>query len=271
VLAVPGWLEPARYSQQHNLDGPRLRLGLVWFVVLFGAFVVGSMALLAFILAAVAGVGALQVSGAWRAKKAPVQQMVAAIGAALIVVSSLLGNRVTGFVMLLVVAAAVLLGSSVTPASVSVTPEALTENLVAASATLRSSLPLALAGVAGVQIFQLDPMAYLFLLSIVCVYDAGDYLCGAGYQSRIIGPIAGSFGVLVVTAAMTAINPPPLVDDGDVWTVGLLLAILCPLGTLVGSWMLPSATSPAPGLRRLDSWLLTAPVLWVILLMISGT
>ncbi len=40
------------------------------------------------------------------------------------------------------------------------------------------------------------------------------------------------------------------------------MALLAPAGQLVASALLPSATTPASGLRRLDSLLLAAPV-WV--------
>ena len=46
------------------------------------------------------------------------------------------------------------------------------------------------------------------------------------------------------------------------------MAIVCPMGQLLGSWILPSARAKAPALRRLDAWLVTAPLflvcLWII-------
>jgi hypothetical protein len=267
-VQIPPVLDLSRYAYQHELDGPRMRFGIVWFALLFVAFA-SNISLLVLTLVVVASVGSLQVAGTWRSRKAPVQQLIASAGTGLVIASAYFGNRTAGVALVLLALLAVVFGAAVAPNALVLTPEALQGNLPAASATLRSSVPLALAGVSAIQVYRIDSMAFLFLLSVVCVFDAGDYLCGSGYQSRIIGPLAGSVGVLTVTASMSAINPPPLVEDSHVWIVGILMAVLCPLGTLLGSWMLPVATAKAPGLRRLDSWLLAAPALWIALVLIG--
>lgn len=105
-------------------------------------------------------------------------------------------------------------------------------------------------------------MALLFLLGAVCTYDAGDFLCNGGPRRRLVGPLAGMLGVGVVSAAMYFAQPPPFGSKGSIG-VGLVLCVACPLGQLLGSWLLPRARTPAPALRRLDSWLIAAPAMVV--------
>jgi hypothetical protein len=129
--------------------------------------------------------------------------------------------------------------------------------------TLTAGFVPGLAVAASVQTLRLGGMAFAFLAAAVCTYDAGDHLCSAGYASRVVGPASGAFGVLVVTFSMWLIQPEPFTSPWVLLT-GLLLAVLCPAGQWLASWMLPSAATDAPGLRRLDAWFLSAPVFWLI-------
>ena len=136
-----------------------------------------------------------------------------------------------------------------------------------AAATLRSALGPAVVVVSVIEIHRVDSMAFLFLAAVVSVCDAGDYLIGAGYDQRLAGPLAGLVAGIALTAAMSVIDPPPL-EGNQVWTFGLLLTVLALAGPFVGTWMLPTARAAAPALRRIDSWLLAAPVflvgLWIV-------
>jgi hypothetical protein len=49
---------------------------------------------------------------------------------------------------------------------------------------------------------------------------------------------------------------------------GILTALSCPLGQLLASALLPRGAAWAPALRRIDSYLLAAP-LWLVLLTIT--
>lgn len=255
------------YSVRQRAGGPRLRLGVVWFAALFAGLLAGSFAVTV-LFAAVAGVAGLQVAGTWRARKVKVNQIVAGAGAALIVLAAWHGLRLAGVAIIVVVLAAVLLGTDTRLDATSFGRERLVANLPVASATLRSGLFVGLAAAATVQVHRVDPMSFLYLLSVACVYDCGDHLIGAGSRNRLVGPLAGLVGVVVVVAAMTAINPPPLTDDGHVRWIGLAMGVACPLGQMLGSWVMPSSRAKAPALRRLDSWLLSAPVclvgLWIV-------
>lgn len=255
------------YSVRQPVGGPRLRLGVVWFGALLAALLAGSFAVTA-LFGLIAGIGALQVAGLWRHRKVAVNQTVAGAGAALMALGAWSSNRAAAFAILATALAALVLGADGRIEKGSLAKERLTSNLPVASATLRSGLFLGLAAAATVQVHRVDPMSFLYLMSVACVYDCGDYLIGSGSRNRLVGPIAGLVGVAVVVIAMTAINPPPLTEDGHVRAVGLAMAIACPLGQMLGSWTLPSPRAKAPGLRRLDSWLLSAPVcligLWIV-------
>ena len=248
-----------RYSVRHELQGPRLRFGILWFGALLLSLIGGSFGVAA-LFAVVCSISALQVAGAWRGARAPVNQPLAAIAAGLAPLASWIGNTWSGLELLAFAALAVVLGAAHRLDAKHLNKGVIATNWTAASATLRSGFFVAFVGTAVVQIHRIDSLLLLFLLAATCVYDSGDYLCGAGYRSRIIGPLAGSFGVLVVTMSMT-----PILDlsKGKVWMFGIGFAVLCPLGQLFGSWILPSSRAAVPGLRRLDTWLLTAPFFWI--------
>lgn len=250
-----------RYSVRHDLQGPRLRFGFLWFAVLLLSLLGGTLGV-AVLFSLVGSVTALQVGGAWRAKHSPVNQVLAAVVAGLAPFASYGSNRWSGLLLLAFAVLALVLGTAAGVDPRKVTKDSIVGNWKAAGATLRSGFFVALVGIAVVQIHRVDSLMLLFLLAAACVYDSGDYLCGAGYRNRIVGPVAGSFGVLVVTMSMTAIRLDPL-SGAQVWFFGVAFAVLCPLGQLFGSWILPSARTSVPGLRRLDAWLLSAPFFWI--------
>ena len=65
--------------------------------------------------------------------------------------------------------------------------------------------------------------------------------------------------VLVVQFGVSAIGLPPFeLPDGLAFAVAA--AVLCPIGQLVASLVLPSTRAPASALRRLDSLLVLGPV-----------
>ena len=68
--------------------------------------------------------------------------------------------------------------------------------------------------------------------------------------------------VLLVVAVAAIIKAPPF-DGALVWAFGVAALVLCPLGQVFASWLLPDATTRAGALRRLDSMLLLAPT-WVL-------
>jgi hypothetical protein len=101
--------------------------------------------------------------------------------------------------------------------------------------------------------------AVVGLLLVVSAYECGDFLVGSGSSNHLEGPAAGAIAALVMAFAVGAIGIPPF-QLPEAFGFGLLAAVLCPAGQLVASAILPSAASPAPALRRIDSLLLLAPV-----------
>lgn len=254
-----------RYAVVHHPRGPRLTLGTIWFLLLLIAYFVGDGALAIF-FGANAAVAALQTCARWIEKRQPANSILAGAGALAIGCSAYFGNRLLGITVLVYVALAVLFsrGFGAIPKDESGKPAFdVTEGISDAWITVAAGFLPGLAAASVVQIHRIDGVALAFLGAAVCTYDAGDHLTSAGYASRTVGPLSGIGGVFVVTAVMTIIGPDPLSGVG-VWFTGILLAALCPLGQWLASWMLPSADAEAPGLRRLDGWLLTAPVFWAI-------
>ncbi len=282
-----------RYAVVHDIRGPRIRLAVLWSMGVLAGFVLGTTGL-AVVFAATAAIGALQVGARWHHEGQPANQILAAAGAALVTLSATINNTVTGLVVLVFAAAAMVFPDDFTAMAIDLRstddddegagdtdgerrrpairkPEGTTwSTIMGRSAhTLGPGLAMGLVGAAVVQVDRVDGMAFLFLFSAVSTFDAGDFLCGAGYESRYIGPLAGVVGVGVVTVAMYLAQPPPF-SESQIILTGLLLAIACPLGQWLGSWLLPSARSRAPGLRRLDGWLVAAPVFAVVLWFIDS-
>lgn len=254
-----------RYSVVHRPKGPRVQLALAWFLLFLVAFFIGSGALAVF-FAAHAAVAALQVCARWTDAKHLSNAPLAAVAAAALPLAAWWNNTMVGVVLLVFVALALVFGTGFSlpgAGDEGGSPIDVVANLSDGWITLAAGLLPGLASAAIVQVHRIDAMSLVFLAAAVCTYDSGDHLCSAGYASRSVGPLSGMFGVLVVTATMVIIGVDPL-STPLIWLTGALLAMLCPLGQWLASWMLPRSESSAPALRRLDGWLIAAPVFWVI-------
>ena len=247
-----------RYGVVHDLRGPRIRLGLAWAAVGSLSLLLGLGALgLFFVVNAV--VAALQASARWREAGVMVNQPLAAVGAGALVVAAALGGTVLGVVLLVFTVAAVLFPED--PRRF-VAPTDVRESMGNAWGTMASGMFVGLAGGAVLAVYRVDVMVVLFLALAVCVYDSGDLLCTGGTRNRLVGPASGMAGVAVVAVAMALLQPPPF-SWRSALVVGLLLVVLCPAGQWLGSWLLPSSRTRAPGFRRLDAWMLAAPVMMI--------
>jgi len=129
---------------------------------------------------------------------------------------------------------------------------------------VRTWLLPALAAVSVVAIAREDLGAFVILLVLVSAYEAGDYLVGTGAGGVVEGPIAGMAAVLVLTFTEAVFQLGPF-DARAAWVFGGLVAVLAPLGAPVASALAPAADARVPALRRLDAWLVVAPV-WCWLL-----
>ena len=70
--------------------------------------------------------------------------------------------------------------------------------------------------------------------------------------------------MVVVSAALYIVLPAPFTTDSFPLFV-ILTAVAAPLGQIAGSAVLPRGDSWAPAVRRLDSYLIAAP-LWLLLM-----
>ncbi len=122
----------------------------------------------------------------------------------------------------------------------------------------------AVAAASVVAIARVDVAALVILLILVSAYEVGDYLVGTGANGLVEGPIAGMAAVLVLTFTEAVFQLGPF-DARAAWVFGGLVAVLAPLGAPLASALAPASTAKVPALRRLDAWLLVAPV-WCLLL-----
>ena len=247
--------ESHRFAYVPRVDGPHGRLGLVWFVVAVGACLLGHV-VVGLLFTGLAAVAALQTSVAWQRAGHADDRFVAGAAAAVVGLAALLGTGLAGVAMLVatvasVVAAAIAVGRDEPVA-------------VRAGRTVRTWALPALAATSVVAIARLDQGAMVILLVLVSGYEVGDYLVGTGANGMVEGPIAGMAAVLVLTFGEAVFQLGPF-DARAAWVFGGLVAVLAPLGAPLASALAPSADARIPALRRLDAWLLVAPV-WCLLL-----
>ncbi len=236
--------------------GPRVALGLAWFALL--AVAVFLRWLLPVVLTGTAALAALQTAGRAKEVRRPVNQVVAALGAGVLVASAAHSTRAAGFALIAFAAAALLLPPGRRP-----WPFDLEASGAAAWYTLRSGGPVGVALASVVLVQGIDEAALGFLVVGLCAYDAGDYLLSAGEpQGRWVGPLAGMAALLMWTLGMAVFDPPPFAGSQP-WVVGVVLALCAPAGQWFASTLLPRPTTRAAALRRVDSWLFAAPAFLV--------
>ncbi len=236
------------YAVVHDVDGPRVRLGVLWFVVSAGACAIGRPAL-AVVMATAAALAADQVvrlhdaqaTSGVRQLPADLPRLVAVLGAASLPLAAAAGSDTLAGAMALTAMAGLFAagGRGILP--------------------VFAVLPLGLAAASPVLLHRLGFAAALFLLLLVAAYDAGDFLVGTGAGTTWEGPAAGVAAVAVVGFATTVLTPRPLLEEGAA-TLALLVALLAPLGPPLASMLVGDGRRPARFVRRLDSMLLAGPV-----------
>lgn len=244
---------PRRYAVTYDVNGPHVRLGFLWFVVLAGALIVGEVAL-ATVYALAAALAGFQGARCWQPLgRNPNPYVSAAIGAG-IALSALGGPETVGMALLASAGAAVLTGFS--------TPTTLKAPLSAMAYTLQCGMFAGLAAAAPTLAYRVDVGAAAALIVFVSVYEMGDYLVGSGSKNPIEGPLAGITAIAVFAFAAWVITFVPFQDD-SLLTFGAIAAVLCPVGQLLASATLPRSDAKASAVRRLDSLYLLGPV-WVV-------
>ena len=234
-----------------DIDGPRVRLALVWAAVVVLAVLAGA-ATSAFVFAGVAVGAAGQACRSWRrAEQRPYRPV--AIGGAVVI--ALAG----GAGPLAVPAAAVL----VTIASVVVVQTSLGGTRFDARLTAAIALVVGVgAAVVPLARAELGTTPVLVLVASVFASEASGFLVGAGARTPYEAPAASVVAVAVVTVATAAVLAPPF-RGASPWMLGALVAALVPLGPRVASALLPDPAAFAPALRRLDAFIAIGPV-WVL-------
>ena len=104
--------------------------------------------------------------------------------------------------------------------------------------TLMIIFPIGLATAAPVLLRGLSLAAPLALFAFAAAHDMGAYLVGTGASSEWEGPIAGVASIFCVTLFVAVLVPS--FDGGSPFLLGLIAAILAPLGPLAAS-IVPSA------------------------------
>ncbi|MCP5026833.1 MAG: hypothetical protein GY929_11180 [Actinomycetia bacterium] len=246
-----------RYAMVYDITGPKVRLGFLWFIWQFEAIYLGRWAV-ALSFAGVAGMAAWQAAGTWIERGATDDRKLVAALVAVCPLAAWAGTGLLGLVLLFVTTVALILAA--------LRGHTAEGTLVKVGEILRVVLVPAVGASAVVLVYKVDIGAIIALSLLVAAYEMGDYLVGSGSPNVVEGPVAGIAAVAVVgfTLSLSFLQPPPF-EGTDIWFFAALVALLCPIGQVLASWVLPRSAAHAPALRRLDSWLVAAPV-WVVIL-----
>jgi hypothetical protein len=243
-----------RLAVVYDIDGPRVRLGVAWFIGALAATLVPLALAAAVVYAVAAGLAARQLVRAWGS--VPWQADVAAGLGSVPVLAALAGPQAV--VVACAVGAVVAIGCACAPDGARLPGG---EGRIAAAGILCLSLVPALGAASFVLVRRHSVIAALVLLVVASAYEMGDYIVGSGGSTPLEGPLAG-----ITTATLLAL-PLALVLVEPYDTAGVVLlpltALACPLGQVIASAVLPGAAAPAPALRRIDTLLLLAPV-WAV-------
>ena len=243
----------SRWRIHYDIDGPRVRLGIAWFVGAVIAFTVGLVGIVLYFGVAFGAAGS-HCLRTWRAAGRDVDPTVALGSVAVVVTLAAFGPKLMGLGVLALAgfAVAVSLGGR----DDEDTP---TVSMANVGLVLQSALPPAVAGGCVILLADREVWSAIALVLLVSAYESGDYLVGSGAANSVEGPLAGAAGVLVVSMAVAAGGFPPF-DVGEALLFGLLVAPLALGGQYLATAMLPHSRAFAPALRRVDSLLLAAPV-----------
>lgn len=221
---------------------PTCRLGLLWAAVAVAATVEGPAAV-AVVVAPVAAVAAATVVRKGPARES--RRVAIAAGAAAVVPLAALGGPVAALVAGVAAVVGVLVVSGPGEGWL------ISAGAVAGPAAAGASLVLASDASLGVA---------LCLVSAICLFDMANYVVGTGRTGGIVGALAGLVTIAVFSMLIAAVVDPPF-SGSRPWIMGGLVAVLAPLGVVLGRRLSRGASLPA--LRRLDSLLLAGPA-WVV-------
>ena len=250
-----------RYAVVYDVDGPRARMGVLWFGLAIGALVLGkhigrNAVPPAVLYGAMAGLAGYQSARAWKRVGSGANPWVAAAGGTAIGGGAVFGIGFMGLAILVLVVVAVL---------VSAFEVRLRSPLFeAAGTTVQCALFAGLAAAGVVLTVRLEFLAALTLVLLVSAYEVGDFIVGSGASSSLEGPVSGIVAMAIVCAVIAVLRVSPF-DGTPVFVFGGFAAVGCPLGQLAASAILPRADARALALRRLDSLIVLGPT-WALLI-----
>jgi hypothetical protein len=244
-----------RYAVVYDVEGPRIRMAILWALLVAGALKVGPAGLTP-LMALAAGLAGYQSARAWRTLGSKANPWVAALGAMAMTGCAAFGIRLLGIAVLALVFVALVVGVF----------DARRRSPVfeAAGTTVQCAVFVGLAAACVVLTLRLDISAVITLLVLVASYEIGDFIVGSGASSSLEGPFSGMLAMAIACGVMAVLRLPPF-HGTTVWVFGGFVAVLAPLGQIMASAILPRADSRARALRRLDSLLIAAPV-WVFIM-----
>ena len=238
-----------------DVEGPKIRLGMAWAVVTLAAVAAGTVtAALWFTAAALVAAG--NVCRIWRQQEERPVAPIALFGATGLPIAAAFG-----WLPLLAVLA-VVGGAAVAWEPLSGALHRPSRTRTSLKLTLGIAIGVGLAAAAPVLVREVGMTEAVVFVTLIAVYDASNYLVGSGAASPWEGPAAGAAFILAVTLAVAAVFVPPF-RGLTPWLFGFLTALLAPLGPYAASALLPEPATRAPGLRRLDVWIVVGPI-WAV-------
>ena len=247
-----------RFAVVYDVDGPRIRLGLGWAALVAVALLTGPVRpyALAVVFGGAAGMAAFQIVECWRDRYPGADPWLAAAGAAILSVAGAVDVRVLGIATMLLVVIALVAAILHPGGGIPI--------VASAGQTVLAAGPVGMAAASVAITARYEIGAVIVLVVLVGVYEASDYIVGSGAASSLEGPLAGIIAMAAVTLPVVFLEVTPW-RGADAWLFTALAAVCCPIGQLVASGLLPDPDSPAPALRRIDSFLVLGP-LWAWLL-----
>lgn len=241
-----------------DVEGPKVRFGVLWFVVVVAAAALANP-LLALVLAVAAGLAADEVVRLQRDDPAPggpeallvdPVRLPAVLAAAAIPLAALAGVATVAAALAALTMVVLVHRLFAGPVGGAVGDVAL---------VLVAAVPVGIGAASPVLLGRYGSGAAIVLLLLVCVYDAGDFLVGSGAGAPWEGPVAGVIAVGVMGFAAWVVAPPPLEAHGVV-ALAVAAAVLAPFGPPAASVLTAGGCRPSRFVRRLDTLLVLGPV-----------
>jgi hypothetical protein len=251
--APAAWVE--RLFAPPNVDGPRVRTGIAWFLLAIPAVWFGPRSTAA-LFGAVAVVAALQSGQAWNRAGYRTSRAVAAGGALAMPAVALLPRPATAGLVVAAVPLLALLAALFSPPR-----RRRTSAVAAAGATVCSAVPAGIAAAGMVAVADLGRPTALTLVALVSAYELGSFVIGAESPYPSHGIMGGARCTMVLVAPIWVFRLQPFDGRPDAWIFGGMVAVFAPLGSILASAALPTAATWVPALRRLDAYIVAAP-LW---------